>query len=130
MINGNRKILVIDAEPVVRSVVKDILSRKQYAVSATDDVSRAIEICTNERQDLIITNVFLRGITGHDAMRLLKEKCPGVPVLMVSGLPDSRAIRDWIAEDGFDAFPKPFRAEDLVQKVEEILAERKRLGAN
>jgi DNA-binding response OmpR family regulator len=75
----------------------------------------------HSRPDLILTNVFLPGITGHDAMKLLKETCPGVPILMVSGLPDSPTIQDWIREVGFDAFPKPFTPQALLARVEEML---------
>jgi FixJ family two-component response regulator len=38
---------------------------------------------------LIITNVSLPGISGHDAMRMFKEHAPDVPVMMIAGLPDS-----------------------------------------
>ena len=70
---------------------------------------------------LVITNVYLQGITCHDAMRLLKDHCPDLPVLMVSGLPDESAIQEWIGEDGFDTFPKPFQAGALVDKVREVI---------
>jgi DNA-binding NtrC family response regulator len=71
--------------------------------------------------DLLITNVFLPGSTGHDAMRVIKERCPGLRVLMISGLPDDQTIQSWLAEEGFDAFPKPFAPKDLVSKVQHVL---------
>ncbi len=114
-------ILIIDAEPVVRTVVTKILERAGYAVHSTDDVQIALETIKTSPPALVLTNVFLPGITGHDAMRLFKDRCPGVPVLMVSGLPDARPIRDWIGEDGFDAFPKPFAAHELVDKVRQVI---------
>ena len=57
----------------------------------------------------------------EDALRLLKEECPEVPVLMMSGLPDAPVIQRWMTEDGFNIFPKPFTPEQLTAKVREIL---------
>jgi len=62
---------------------------------------KLLQISSRRRPDLLLTNVYLRGITGHAAMRLLKGLCPRLPALMVSGLPDDRVIREWTGEDGF-----------------------------
>jgi CheY-like chemotaxis protein len=64
------------------------------ASRVTDDVNFAIQVCKKTSPDLILTNVFLHGITGHDAMKMLRESCPDIPVLMVSGLPDSDTVQD------------------------------------
>ena len=51
-----------------------------------------------------LTNVYLPGISGHEAIHLFIQHFPKVPVLMVSGLPDVDVIRKWRAEDGFGVF--------------------------
>ena len=112
---GIQRIVVIDGEPVVRQVVSAILTHAGYVVSATSDVTAAIEECSISLPSLVVTNVMLPGITGHDAMRLLRQRFPMLPVLMVSGLPSRPEIQHWINEDGFDVFPKPFTAEMLIQ---------------
>jgi two-component system nitrogen regulation response regulator NtrX len=119
-----RNIVVLDAEEVVRKVVTSILEKAGYSVTATADLRSAIEICKTAPPELILTNVYLPGISGHEAMKLLKEYCPKVPVLMVSGLPDSAVIRDWLEQDGFDIFPKPFTSQTLLAKVEEVVSAR------
>jgi len=72
--------------------------------------------------DIVVTNVFLQGISGREAMAALKSQFSQVPVLMVSGLPDDEIIREWRDDDRFDVFPKPFRSNMLVEKVSEMLA--------
>jgi two-component system response regulator ResD len=114
-------IVVVDPEPVVRDIIKRILEREGYQVMPTGDAKTALEIIKVAHPSLVVTNVNLPGMTGHDAMRMFKEGCPGMPVLMISGLPDSEIVRHWLAEDGFDAFPKPFSAEQLAAKVREVL---------
>jgi DNA-binding response OmpR family regulator len=115
------RILVLDAEPVVSSVITDILESGGYLAESVATLKGAIAILKSAPPDLVITNVYLPGITGRDAVRLLKRTRPQLPVLMVSGLPDSEVIREWAGKDGFDTFPKPFTAQDLLGKVRSIL---------
>jgi DNA-binding response OmpR family regulator len=114
--------MVLDAEPVVRSTIADILTRGGYAVEPVGTLDMALESIRQERQALLLTNVYLPGITGRDAIRLLKDVCPELLILMVSGLPDEDVIHRWAGKHGFDTFPKPFTAQELIDKVRSILA--------
>lgn len=89
---------------------------------ATGDFNEALSWIREWQPQLVLTNVFLRGITGHDAMRTLRDEFPGLPVLMVSGLPDDEAIQEWIGETRFDVFPKPFTSNLLLDKVNRMIA--------
>jgi two-component system cell cycle response regulator CtrA len=113
--------MVLDPEPVVRRAMSAILERAGYTVHVTSAVGEALEILALSPPDLILTNVFLREMSGHDAIREIRSRCPDLPVLMVSGLPDNDIIHHWMNEDGFDTFPKPFTAGQLVAKVRQIL---------
>jgi DNA-binding response OmpR family regulator len=82
-----------------------------HRVRATGEFEEAPAICRESLPDLILTNVFLRGVPGHEAMLKLKSEFPQTLVLMVSGLPDDEVIQEWTGETGFDVFPKPFTAD-------------------
>jgi DNA-binding NtrC family response regulator len=114
-------ILVLDAEEVIGSVVTKILKREGYTVQTAGDMPTAVEAVRDCRPDLLLTNLYIPGISGHDAARFLKSLCPNMRVLIVAGLPDDRLIEDRIKGDGFDAFPKPFNAKQLSEKVKEVL---------
>src|SRR5436305_419572 len=58
-------IVVLDAEPVVRSAVVEILQHDGYEVLPTDDPDAIIQIVKSHRPALVITNVALPGISGH-----------------------------------------------------------------
>jgi DNA-binding NtrC family response regulator len=116
-----RSIVVVDAEPAVRSTLSKILERAGYAVHATGEFRQALQMIESSHPDLVLTNVFLNGITGREAIHQIKDRCPDVRVLMVSGVPDEEAIRESSKLDGFDVFPKPFKAGDLIAKVQQVL---------
>jgi len=115
------RIVVLDAEPVVRSVVTVILERDGHAVEPVGTVDAAVDIVRSAPPDLLITNVYLPGITGRDAVQLLKSIHPELRVLIVSGLPDEDVIQEWGGRRGFDMFPKPFTARELLDKVKWML---------
>ncbi len=115
-------VVVVDPEPVVCNAVRNILEKEGYRVFAVPDPQSALETIRHHKAALLITNINLPGMSGHDAMSLFKQACPGLPVLMLSGLPDSDVIQRWMAEDGFDAFPKPFSARQFAAKVRRIVA--------
>ena len=114
-------IVVVDSEPVVRSVVTSILRKAGHSVYDTGDFDDALRLVGEFRPDLVVTNVFLRGVTGHDAMLILKTRFPKLSVLMVSGLPDEKVISTWTGKTGFDVFPKPFQAKELLRKIQQVL---------
>ena len=114
-------ILVVDSEPLVRSITARILERAGHTVYSTQIFGEAINILRSKEPDLVLTNVYLQGITGHDAMARIKEEFPSVPVLMMTGLPDEQEIAEWTKKTGFDIFPKPFTVESLLEKVNKLL---------
>lgn len=109
-------IVVLDAEPLVCSVIGDILTRAGYEVHETGEFGDALKVLHSLRPDLLLTNVFLRDIRGLEAVSIVKTRFPGVRVLMLSGLPDADVIAEWINTAGFEAFPKPFTGRALIEK--------------
>jgi DNA-binding response OmpR family regulator len=114
-------ILVLDSEANIRKVISLILSRAGHDVCGTGDFAAAIAMIRESQPDLLLTNVNLKGITGHEAMHKVREDFPELPVLMVSGLPDDKLIREWIDAPDFDVFPRPFSPASLVEKVRQML---------
>ena len=115
-------IVVIDSEPLVRSILTRILSRGGHLVRATSEIQEAIALLRVEMADIVLTDVYLRGIAGHHAIKQLRTGFPNIRVLMVSGLPDEDAIAEWRGEPRFDIFPKPFDPDALLVKVRQFLA--------
>jgi DNA-binding NtrC family response regulator len=120
---SSARIVILDAEPVVRSVVTAILQRDGYTVEQAEDVPAALHMVKSKTTDLLLTNVYLPGITGREAVQIIKEACPKLPVLVVSGLPDSDVLEEWAGTVGFDTFPKPFAAKELLDKVHAMLGD-------
>ena len=114
-------ILLLSSMPVVRSVIKETLERAGYIVLATDDIGKAVDELNECTADLLIIHPYVDGLTGLEAAKYLKTKCPTMHVLMVAGLLDDDRLENPVEQEGFKLFPKPFTAAQLLVVIKEML---------
>ncbi len=114
-------ILVFHSARVVRTVIREILEREGYVVRATGDLGIAVDMVRESPPDLLIIDVYVADIDGHDAAVYLSQKVPNMLVLMMAGLPDDQRIALEMVDEHFDVFPPPFPPAELAAKVKELL---------
>jgi len=117
----NTTILLLNSDPVVRSVVQEALEHGGYSVLAADDLGTAVDRLKECTPDLLIVRSYVEGIPGYDAATFLRRKCRGLRVLMLGGLIDDDRLQYRMTLEGFEVFPKPFTAAELLEKVKEVL---------
>lgn len=115
-------ILLLVSDPLVRSVLKETLEREGYLVRATGDLGQAVDRLNESVPDLLITRTYVQSMPGHEAAMYLLTKCPAMRVLMVGGLLDDERLKYRAELQGFEVFPKPYTAAELLQKVKEVLS--------
>jgi len=125
------KILVIDDDPDVHTVVKKILEPKSYKVLSAYDGYEGLSKVVEERPDLIILDVIMPGKHGFDVCHELKtdEKYhffSNIPVLMLTVYPEDRekmhlSMREGMMMEAEDYLQKPVDAKELVSRVEGLL---------
>ncbi len=120
---GRGKVLVVDDEPLVREVAKDILEQHDFEVLTAGDGLEAVEIYRRSPGDIraVILDLTMPGMDGEQAFREIRAIDPSAVVLLMSGYSSKRA-GDGMAEDGLAGFiHKPFRPDELVGRVKEVL---------
>ncbi len=117
----NAMILLLSSEPVVRSVMQEALENAGYVVVATGSFGAAVDLIASAKIDLLITHPYVETIPGHEAAKYLKARNPEMAVLLVAGLLDDDRLEYREDLEGFEIFPRPFTAAQLVAKVDEIL---------
>jgi DNA-binding response OmpR family regulator len=114
-------ILLLVADPAMRSAMDDALREAGYLVSAASDLGTAVDRMKEMRYDLLITRPYVQSMPGHMAADYLRTKSPGLPVLIVGGFMEDDQVNALNAVERFHIFPKPFHRNDLLAKVKEIL---------
>jgi len=85
------------------------------------EVGIAVERLKECTPDLLMVRHYTESLSGHEAAMYLRKSCPGIPVLLVGGLLDDAGLKNREALQGFEIFPKPFKAAELLDKVKEML---------
>jgi len=114
-------ILLLASEPVIRSVICRALESAEYLVLSANDLGSAMDFCARCTPDVLMVRPYLEDTPGHDAAMYVRNSLPGIPVLIVGGVPDDPGLMDREVLQGFQIFPKPFTAAELVAKVREML---------
>jgi DNA-binding NtrC family response regulator len=117
----NAMILLLDSEPVVRSVLEEVLGHAGYLVHATGDLGKAVDVLHESRIDLLITHPSVDDITGHEAAKYLRKTNPQMGVLIIAGFLDDERLLNREDFEGFEMFPAPFTAAQLIEKIEQTL---------
>lgn len=120
---GSETILVVDDELTVREMIREILETCGYLVLEAKNGFEAMEVYEREGEkiDLVITDLLMPRMSGQSLVDLLAFSHLQNRILYISGYLDEHLISDGEAERQSNFIEKPFRAENLAQKVREIL---------
>jgi|GEM_PF-6580462 len=118
------KILIIDDEELIRSLLCDFLGDKYECVGA-DSAENAFKLLDESEFDLLICDINLEGISGIEVARLAKVKFPELVVVMISGKADVESTIQAIRVGAFDYIKKPFELESVELIVERALNHRR-----
>jgi DNA-binding response OmpR family regulator len=118
-------ILLVDDEAMIRQLTKTILGKAGYDVLLAENGEKAIEIFQEQKDKiaLVILDSVMPQLSGRETLRELARLAPNVNVLFSSGFStELSALNEYPQVRGL--LPKPYRAEQLVQKVIDILGQR------
>lgn len=115
------RILLIDDDRDLLTILKSSLTRKGFDVHAHDSWDEDTELIHRIKPNLIILDVFLSGIDGLDICKKIKKSpfTRNIPVLIISGFP-------WISQSAIyefganDFIAKPFELNELLYKIHKI----------
>ena len=121
------RILVIDDDEQVRSVLKKMLVRAGYEVLSAANGKQGIRIFNENPADLIITDILMPVMPGSRLISILREEHPNVKIIAISGGGSMNQPGGYLnlASDlgAQQILAKPINFEDLITAVEEALAD-------
>ena len=112
-------ILVVDDEPLIRSVVVDLLRDEGYEVVTADDGHAALEMVQQEAPSLVLMDVMMPRMDGRAAFRAMRTHAQGdgLPVILMSAMAEPADL-----DPGITAFlRKPIDLQQLLALVARLL---------
>ncbi|MBT5375673.1 MAG: response regulator [Nitrospinaceae bacterium] len=120
------KILVIDDELEVREVLRIHLESAKYHVIEASDGEEGISLMKSGANllqvGMIICDIRMPKVNGIEAIDYLKQNAPSIPIIVVTGYPDSELAVSLLKKGVRDYMVKPIEREKLLAKVAEVLA--------
>jgi len=124
-LTGNGRILVVDDEPLVRTVVRRILEKGGYEVLEAENGETAIEaIGSGENRlvlDAVICDIRMPKINGIQAIAYF----PHVPVIVLTAYPETEMAVSFMRSGIADYLVKPVEAQKLKAAVERAMEQRR-----
>jgi two-component system cell cycle sensor histidine kinase/response regulator CckA len=123
---GCETVLLVEDEESVRELVRVTLASRGYNVLEAENGECGLRIAEGfkEHIDILITDVMMPGIGGHELARKLLLLRPGISVLYLSGYTEDAVVIHGVVGPSTAFLQKPFTLQNLAKKVREVLRSR------
>ncbi len=120
---GTETVLLAEDEAPVRAVARQVLERHGYTVLEAPSAEAALDVARHYSGaiHLLLTDVVMPGMSGHDLAKRLAALRPEVRVVYMSGYTDDAITRHGVLEPGLAFVQKPFTPDAIARKVREVL---------
>jgi len=118
------RILVVDDEPHVRTMIGASLERQGYDVQLAGSGREALETLEKNVFDLVLTDIVMQNGSGIALLERMRIEQPNLPVVMVTAIHDISVAIDSMRRGAYDYLLKPFEREHLVSTVQRALSHR------
>jgi DNA-binding NtrC family response regulator len=122
----SEKVLVVDDEPGMRSLLTRVLEKEGYIAVACADGDEALQAFAKEDWDLVIADIDMPGMDGIELLKHIRKDSPHVPVLMITAYATVETAVEAMKLGAHDYITKPFAVDELKIVVSKVF-ERQRL---
>ncbi len=114
-------VLVAEDDPTLREALCETLELAGYQVESASDGQSALEIMQHKSVGMVVSDVQMRPMDGHELMTQVKNIYPSIPVLLMTAYGNIEKAVSAMRDGAVDYLAKPFEAKMLVEKVEQAV---------
>ena len=111
------RVLVVDDEPQVVDMLRELLVELGYTVETAGHGAEALGRVPEFEPDVVLLDLQMPGLSGLQVLEQLRRGHPGLPVVIVTGNADADVARSTLARGAFDYLRKPFQFDVLARVV-------------
>ena len=115
------KILIIDDEPGIRTVLSDIIKDENHQVFTGGDGFEGLAVLKEESIDLVILDVWLPNMGGIDVLKEIKKEYPDIEVIMISGHANIDIAVKAVKLGAYDFLEKPLSLDKIINLITNAL---------
>ena len=119
---NNHRIMVIDDEKIVGDMAKLSLEQEGYAVETFLNGETALARLQEQKFDVVVTDLKMKGVDGMEVLRTVKQLYPDVKVIMITAFANLDTAIEALRGDVHDFFPKPVKIKELKASIQRALS--------
>ena len=119
-----RKILVVDDEKSLLSILSQVLSKEGFQVKTATSGEEAWEIFKNDPVPLVIADIVMPGMTGIELLLTIKEAYPETKVIIMTSYASFETITKALRHGAYDYLIKPFENLDVISSAAKRAADK------
>ncbi len=116
-----KRILILDDDPVTCNFLKELLTKEGYEVFTTTKGHEALKLGREIDFNLVISDIRLDESDGFEILKTFRRIKPGLPIILITAFGSVEGALEAIKEGAFDYISKPFRIDDLLQKISQAI---------
>ena len=124
----NGRVLIVDDEPDIRKVVRMTLLKAGYDVLEAENGEKAIEVINSGENrlllDVIICDIRMPKVNGIEAIAYFRQNYPRVPLIVLTGFPDTDMATSLLRQGVVDYLVKPVEGDKLKASVARAMEQR------
>ena len=118
------RILIVDDQPAVLEVMKEILDSEGYQTVATSSGEEALQLA-NQAFDLLLADIVMPQMGGLELIRAFREVSPDTVPMLITGFASVETAREALDQGVYDYIVKPVDRDKLCNAVAKALARKK-----
>ncbi len=117
------KVLLVDDEKEFAATLAERLTLRGLITTTASDGPQALRCMEQDRPQIVILDMKMPGMSGLEVLRLIKQKCPSIPVILLTGQSTTKESMEGMDVGAFAYLVKPVKIEELLQKMREALGQ-------
>lgn len=117
----NKRILVIDDEPVLRITFQHLLEAQGYEVCVAANGQEGLDLFLEQPADLVITDILMPVLDGFATIEALRKASPTLPIIAMSAVADEKSMERPLTDPAFCCVAKPVNQHMLIDLTRAIL---------
>jgi len=127
---SDRKILVVEDDPILRKFIGDVLKRKKYEVFSVENGTEAMKAIRKNGFHLIISDLKMQGMDGIELLSKIKEIRPSTEVIIITAYGSVSTAVTAMKKGAFDYITKPVELEEFDIVIDRVFKHQELLDEN
>ena len=123
MLPNSNSILIVDDDPEMRDLLKDILEDNSFRVTVAREGREALEHLASGEYLVVLTDLRMKGMDGSELLHEIVRHHPACNVIMMTAFGTVESAVDGMKQGAFDYLTKPIKTDELLVTIEKAIRE-------